>query len=911
MEAAPSWNIRPTVKVPFVGRRDILDQLQRLYVKGGGAIIFGESGQGKTRLTQEFSSKIAPPARLLLATCRPAESNLPFQPIIELLRNDIYSEEWLELPEVWARQLTLLLPELTSTRSGLQRPVFEPASEIAPGQVRSQILEAIRQVFLAISRERRLLLCLDDAHWSDEATLATVGYLLGRPPFNNRAFFLAAARWEEENPHLQALITSLQQSSRLHVIPLGQLSDPEISELASHVIGFAPSSQLTRLLSDETGGNPFILLESLRSLLEKGTLSDTQVQIPLAQSIQSLIGARLQKVSPLARKVLDAATVIGNDFNSETIRDMTQETPNQIVDALEELEKRQFIEPVAPTSENLTYRLVHEKIRETILLEMSPVRAQLLHHQVAQAMESSRLIADQAAVIAQHYELGGEISIAFKYWIRAGRRARQLFSSADAQSIFSHAGSLIGRASDLSDGEIHDLFSDWTEVAYEVEDVATIQRINADLLNLGKERNSSLLTGTALDGMSDACMASNQYEEGLAYTDQAIPYLKQSGDLYELMDAVNHRGVFLYMLNRVDESIDSFQEALSLGTDSHDLQVWRARANAHYQIAVARLLGGWPETAQIHAQRSLADYSALKRTNGQTTAYSALAIAHYFLGNYPQALQESQLGIELATRTQAWRMLGYLHAYRGMIELALGNVDASVEHAESAIKLGERYDHHEIASAGYRIFGDLCNWLGKPQSSIEYYQLATKGSLDQFLWIDSHFRLGVAQVLCGQVETGKNIVEEVISFSERMGLGIVALLARLSKLYIHRHLNEWQPARLLARQLYQDAQQRSIPTVRLATTNVLGELALQDGDSLTAVECFQGTSIAAAKLFHPWIEIQSLTLLHRALNQANCPEPAPYHQIENLLEQIARTAHKDPFKLGFHEYRQQILQSLE
>jgi tetratricopeptide (TPR) repeat protein len=411
--------------------------------------------------------------------------------------------------------------------------------------------------------------------------------------------------------------------------------------------------------------------------------------------------------------------------------------------------------------------------------------------------------------------------------------------------------------------------------------------------------------------MSDACMVSNQYEEGLAYTNQAIPYLEQSGDLYELMNAYNHRGVFLYMLNRVEESIDSFQDALSLGADSHDPHVWRARANAHYQIAVVRVLGGWPETAQMHAQRSLADYTVLGRTSGQTTAYSALAIAHYLLGNYPQALQESQLGIEMAKRAQAWRMLGYLHAYRGMIELAIGNIDTAVENAERAIELGERYKHEEITSAGYRITGDLYFWLGEPHKSLENYRLATKAGQDQFLWNDTRFRLGFAQVLCGQVEIGKEIVEEVISLSDFMGLGFVALEARLSKLYIHRYLNEWQPARLLARQLDQDAIQRSIPTIRLSASNALGELAIQDGDPLTAVEYFQGTAKSAAKLLHPWIEIQSLTMLHNALNLANCPDPAPRRQIEHLLEQIAKNVRKDSFKLRFKEYRQQILQLLQ
>jgi hypothetical protein len=142
---------------------------------------------------------------------------------------------------------------------------------------------------------------------------------------------------------------------------------------------------------------------------------------------------------------------------------------------------------------------------------------------------------------------------------------------------------------------VHDLYAEWSEMAYLMEDAATIQRLADSLLRYGQARNSPLLIGTALNIASDASMVLNQFSDGLKLTESAFPHLESSGSLFELMEAYNHRGVFLTMLNRVDEAIPSFQDALAVGADSDALPVVRARANAHYQLAVAWTLHGSPE----------------------------------------------------------------------------------------------------------------------------------------------------------------------------------------------------------------------------------------------------------------------------------------------------------------------------
>jgi hypothetical protein len=192
------------------------------------------------------------------------------------------------------------------------------------------------------------------------------------------------------------------------------------------------------------------------------------------------------------------------------------------------------------------------------------------------------------------------VAQAFDYWLQAGRRALQLYSTVDASQAFSRGEQLIQFLPELSDEKINNLYSDWNEMAYESEDPDTIRRINNEMLRIGRERDSKFLIGCALDGLSDACLVENQLEEGLGYTNQAITYLEQSSDLNEHMEAYNL--VSSYLEPGWNPCL--FQDALSLGLPPQDADVLTAQA-----IPTPDLLHPDAERAVRiglnHAQRSL------------------------------------------------------------------------------------------------------------------------------------------------------------------------------------------------------------------------------------------------------------------------------------------------------------------
>jgi len=702
------------------------------------------------------------------------------------------------------------------------------------------------------------------------------------------------------------MLIPLAESSKIRALHISQLNQLEIEDLAATVVNQPLSKAFVEQLARETGGNPLFILEILRALLERDYATNLEFpdHLPLTESLQQLIHTRLSHLKPDARRALEIAAVIGIDFDLEVLTEVGNFSSLDLSQSIDELIHQMLIEPLSTPPGHLRYQFIHSKIRDVLLHEISPLNLQLLEGKIAFALE--RHNKSQPAILAQHFELAGEATLAFKYWLQAGLRAKRLYSNADAIQAFQRAEKLIYRSPEITVEAIYDLFTEWTELAYVLEDDATIRRINTDLLSIGEMHDNKLLIGTALLGLSNACMVNNRFSDGLTFARRAIPYLENSGNLYAWMNAFIHKGVFEYMLGMLEESINDFQEALSIGVDSNNTRVLMASASAHYQIAFGRTLSGWPASGLNHASIALGDTSALGYQHGRVTAYSALALARYFLGEYRLASQESRVGIELAERLQAWRMLGYLHIYHAMSELALGNLDATIQSAQLGRQLGQKYGHTETTAVSYRLLGDVFFWLQDTYKAINYYQIAVQVSKDQFLAPDHQMRLGLTLILAGQDQAGQELLTQAIQTSKQTGLGILLILAQLSQSTAYIFRQDWDNAHKLTTFVYNEALRRSMPSVRLSAIQLMGEIAEHTGDPDTAGANYLKIIQEAASLQYVWIEISALKRLAHIHIQAGKPVVEIRQRLTHLFNELAPLAQNEIIRESFQRYIQSL-----
>jgi tetratricopeptide (TPR) repeat protein len=395
---------------------------------------------------------------------------------------------------------------------------------------------------------------------------------------------------------------------------------------------------------------------------------------------------------------------------------------------------------------------------------------------------------------------------------------------------------------------------------------------------------------------------------------------------FEQMKAHISRGVFLYMQNCWDESIEAFEDALALGAEELEtggslasppaVGLLRARAYAHFQIALVNNMTARPLSGLEHATRSLAAYTSVKRPYGQATAYSVLALANYLLDNYRQGCLESQRGIELAGQAQGWRMLGYLHTIHALNSLPLGKIGESLLHAQEAIRLGEEHHHGDIAALGYLRMGDIFTLLGEGGEAFAYYQRGLEIDRKGYWGVDGLMRSGHVLCLAGQREEAWKWLSQALDQSQEYGLETVYMLGQYSLACLHFVAGDRELAKHQASALAEEANRRSLRALSLGARLVQGAATFEGGDYQGAQQHFIAIAEEAEKLSQPWIQLQAHIRLAQGLDRLGLPVQAHRERIQALLKGLeaslpaSDSEYAAAITRAFHSLREKIFVNL-
>ena len=266
-------------------------------------VVVGEPGIGKTRLLkdtfpQAFSLK-----------CLEGLNNLPYYPVLEFLRTNVSKIN----PGLYRDDLARLLPELSS---------HQVLDMLEPDIAKVRLLEAIA---LTLESFQQVLL-LDDIQWIDSATLELLMFLVSR----NKTKVYATCRKGEESHALRSALHILQRQHVLTEIQLKPLVQRDIKHLMADLIGTDDGPEkFSQWLYTRSSGNVFFILETLRSLFEKGTLQDHKgtwhshldditrdySELDIPPKISEVITRRLELLSPEAQRVIQAASVVAKDLH--------------------------------------------------------------------------------------------------------------------------------------------------------------------------------------------------------------------------------------------------------------------------------------------------------------------------------------------------------------------------------------------------------------------------------------------------------------------------------------------------------------------------------------------------------------------------------------------------------------------
>lgn len=409
----------------FVGREAPLAALHTALnaARGGSGevrLLAGESGVGKSRLLEELRAYALVQGVLCVRGQAVSEGGVAYGVWRDTLRTLCLGTE---LPELDASVLKSVLPDLEVL---LERPIAD-APALSPQAASLRLVHVIESLLLR--QTEPLLLLLEDLHWADAESLSLLRRLA--PACRQRPILIVASYRDDERPSLP------QELPDCPVLKLARLSAAGITELCQSILGPAGcTAELVQFLEAETEGNIFFVIEVMRALAEEaGQLSlvggERLPKNVLTGGIQAIVHRRLVRLPPEALPLLRLAAVAGRLLDLAVLRRCEPR-----------LEPWLYLAAEAAVLEAVdqTWRFAHDKIRESLLLELGPAERQQLHLELARALESTYPGSPaHAAALAEHFQGGGELAKAAFYRVAAGVHALSQGATEAAASLLTAA----------------------------------------------------------------------------------------------------------------------------------------------------------------------------------------------------------------------------------------------------------------------------------------------------------------------------------------------------------------------------------------------------------------------------------------------------------------------------------------
>jgi class 3 adenylate cyclase/tetratricopeptide (TPR) repeat protein len=419
----------------FVGRAEEIAALERALERAkageGAAVgIVAEAGVGKSRLCHEFAGRCrAEGIEVFECQGQAHARDVPFMPVLQMLRSyfgiadgdaerivrEKIAGRALLLDPTFAEDLPVLFDFLGVPDP--DHPLPQLSAEARNRALRGVVCKLIR----APRRREPIVTIVEDLHWIDEASGVLLGELLGSVEGTQT---LAIVNFRPEYAPPAATPPDY------HEISLQPLGAADTGELLRDLAGGDPSLDgLAELIHERSAGNPFFVEEIVRSLAEAGNLEGERGAHRLARpvedarvptSVQTVLAARIDRLDPGAKRLLQVASVAGKEFGERSLHLTAGISREEIDPLLCDLTDAGFLYEAELYPERVfafRHPLTREVAYETQLAEQRAA----IHAAAARTLIelNPERLEEMAALIANHMELGGQTRDAARWSARA------------------------------------------------------------------------------------------------------------------------------------------------------------------------------------------------------------------------------------------------------------------------------------------------------------------------------------------------------------------------------------------------------------------------------------------------------------------------------------------------------------
>ncbi|MBM3270341.1 MAG: tetratricopeptide repeat protein [Candidatus Sericytochromatia bacterium] len=740
--------------------------------------VVGEVGLGKSALARQFiRSAKASGAAVLWGRGVSYEQQTGYSVVATLIHY------WLGLPERSPTQDVLyavgrLVGEHAPDDDGrtaalvghlLSVPVdHEEVRSLSPKQQRSAAFLALNDLLLARARQDPLVISLEDVHWADEASLEWLISLADRVHIEAggaRLLVLCQTR-----PGSAFSTLALGDRVDLTEITLRPLARDAALGIAATLLGAtseglaAPVAGLLDQVLARAEGNPFYLAELLRSLMDGGvlvregagwTVDRPAGEFRLPTTVQGAIAARLDKLRPDLRKVIQLAAVVGRSFEPALLERVVGA---EVLPGLGELTAQGFLYGRSTGEVAFSQVMTQEVAYQNLLL----ATRREYHKQVGDAVEEASA-ADRnsaARTLAFHFARAEVADKACRYLLLAGNQALAGFALAEALASFNQALEWLAKAG----GAVPEV--DPAEIK---AGLASVQVMTGDL-------------AAALENLEAALAAEPDGPLAAECHRQVIKALIRKGDsraaLSRVEEVLGHeadatlRATLLTTRAEIeqgqgllDEASADCHAALALleGTDCK-----REMAGVYNVLGNGAYLRRSPE-AISHYQKNLALREAIKDVPGMATALNNLALAQAAAGQWSVAAEAYGRALKIYQRIGDVSMVANIQNNLGDLLLAMGRIPEAEKAFNTAQELYVRLGNPLGQAASANFLGKLAIAAG--QGSAATLHLSRSFELLETLGARAYAaevlrNLGHAHLLAGDLAAAREVLDQALQTAE-------------------------------------------------------------------------------------------------------------------------------------------------
>ena len=694
----------------FVGREVEVDQLRRALEKArqGHAqvvAVVGDPGVGKSRLFYEFKHSQLTHGWLILESSSVSHGKAtPYLPVADVLRAYFQVQERDDGQQVRERVtgklLTLdkaLMPARPAFLTLLDAPVEDGEWQaLDPRERRQRTLEAVKRLLLRESEAQPLVLVFEDLHWIDSATQAFLDSLVGSLP---TARILLLVNYRPEYQHTWG---GKSYYTQLRIDPLL----PESAEdLLSALLGDdGELTSLKRALIERTEGNPFFLEESVRTLLETKALEGERgayrlirpfdaIQVPA--TVQAVLAARIDRLPPDEKALLQTASVIGKDVPFAELQAIAQLPDAALRLALANLQAAEFLYE-ARLFPDLEYTFKHALTHEVAYGSLLQESRRELHGRVAAAIE--RLYADrlteQVERLAHHTVRGGLAEQAVRYLREAGVKAVERSAYREAIEFLQQALALLETLPE-SDYTLTEALS--VRMALGPAVMATkghaageVEACYLRALELCDRLEDGSQRFPVLWGLWYVNLGRGQHQRALELAQQALSLVQDGGDPAFLLEAHHAMWSTLIGLGRSVEAVEHLRRGITL-YDRRERRSWWLYGTHDPGVCCRHILGvtswllGRADEAATWIREALNLAGELRHPYTTMIALYMAALVHYQRGEAELATEKANAVVALG-QTQGfsvWPERAAVILARLLVEQ--GRLDEGLARAEEAV----------------------------------------------------------------------------------------------------------------------------------------------------------------------------------------------------------------------------------